>query len=1073
MEIKTVDLIIQAKWIIPVVPQYTVYKDHSLVVHNGLILDIVRTSDVPLKYYATENKVLDTADATDCHILIPGLFNMHAHSAMALFRAYADDVSLHDWLTKFIWPAEAQYVNRDSVKLGTELACLEMLKTGTTYFNEMYYHPESALEVVDKCGMRATVAVPIIKFPTSYAATEAEYIDKGEVLIEQYKGHDRIKMSLGPHAVYTITDEAYLRVKKLSEQHGLVIHTHLHETHREVEDEVVASGMRPIDRLEQLGVLSDKLVAVHMTHLTPQEIDLIEKRKVNVVHCPESNLKLGVAGICPVHALVNKGVNVSIGTDSAASNDDLDMLGELRCAAYVDKLCFNIALQSNGESTDKSVTKAAHILSMATINGAKALGVDKHLGSLELGKKADIVAVKATSHPIYDPISHLVYVGTNKIQVVPTSKDFVDIVLSKTQRKTPTEIHKQYAIGRIRTFYMRKVKYTQQSYHDKLSQIIQDFPLLDDIHPFYSDLVNVLYDKDHYKLALGQLNTARNLIDNIAKDYLRLLKYGDSLYRCKQLKRAALGRMCTLMLRQNSSLQYLEQVRQHLARLPSIDPNTRTILLCGYPNVGKSSFMNKLTRANVDVQPYAFTTKSLFVGHTDYKYAVWQVIDTPGILDHPLEERNTIEMQSITALAHLHSCVLYIIDISERCGYTIKQQVDLFYSIKALFLNKPLIVVVNKIDVKKPEDVAQEDWELIQSLADPATGGIGGTKILPMSTLTEEGVANVKDVACTTLLEERVEKKLKSSKIQKDIHRLHLAMPKPRDNKVRPAIIPPSVLAFREAMQDAVEDEKKIKLTSAQMEVLQEEEDDLKFQQGILPMFDINEWKRKYQLKDDSWKFDIIPEIMDGQNIADFIDPEILEKLEELEREEEALLEELKNQMNDEEESDIDEEDQELYDEIQEKKFALRMDHVINDSSKPKLPKNVLGLNTKDMSRNLRSMGVDREEVDDIISDVRSKSRSKSRGRKRDRSEEREESVERGVSLNRSQSRSRSRTPAPLPGEGFRDLAHKLMAEKLNVEARKKRNRLGLKGEADHHVFDEMPKHLFAGKRKAGKTTRR
>lgn len=179
-------------------------------------------------------------------------------------------------------------------------------------------------------------------------------------------------------------------------------------------------------------------------------------------------------------------------------------------------------------------------------------------------------------------------------------------------------------------------------------------------------------------MALGQLNTARNLIDNLSKDYLRLLKYGDSLYRCKQLKRASLGRMCTLMLKQGPSLQYLEQVRQHLARLPSIDPNTRTLLLTGYPNVGKSSFMNKLTRANVDVQPYAFTTKSLFVGHTDFKYNTWQVIDTPGILDHPLDERNTIEMQSITALAHLHSCVLFLIDISERCGYTIKQQVKYF-----------------------------------------------------------------------------------------------------------------------------------------------------------------------------------------------------------------------------------------------------------------------------------------------------------------------------------------------------------------------------------------------------------
>ena len=218
------------------------------------------------------------------------------------------------------------------------------------------------------------------------------------------------------------------------------------------------------------------------------------------------------------------------------------------------------------------------------------------------------------------------------IQAVPSGKDFVDIVLTRTQRKTPTVVHPGFHIQRIRQFYMRKVKFTCETFHEKLTRIITDFPRLDDIHPFYADLCNVLYDRDHYKLALGQLSTARSLIDTISKDYVRMLKYGDSLYRCKQLKRAALGRMCTLMKKMGSSLGYLEEVRKHLSRLPSIDPNTRTLIICGYPNVGKSSFMNKVTRANVDVQPYAFTTKSLFVGHMDFEYLKWQVIDTPGIL---------------------------------------------------------------------------------------------------------------------------------------------------------------------------------------------------------------------------------------------------------------------------------------------------------------------------------------------------------------------------------------------------------------------------------------------------------
>ena len=227
-----------------------------------------------------------------------------------------------------------------------------------------------------------------------------------------------------------------------------------------------------------------------------------------------------------------------------------------------------------------------------------------------------------------------------------------------------------------------KMQRNFRRFNEKVTRILEDFPRLDDIHPFYADLCNVLYDKDHYKLALGQLNTTRRLIRTLGKDYVRMLKYGDSLYRCKQLKRAALGRMCTLIKKQGPSLGYLEEVRKHMGRLPSIDPNTRTLLITGYPNVGKSSFMNKITRADVEVQPYAFTTKSLFVGHMDYKYLRWQVLDTPGILDKPLEQRNTIEMQAVTALAHLQCCVLYFIDLSETCGWSIKQQANLFQNIR-------------------------------------------------------------------------------------------------------------------------------------------------------------------------------------------------------------------------------------------------------------------------------------------------------------------------------------------------------------------------------------------------------
>ncbi|CDY15519.1 BnaA08g28030D [Brassica napus] len=628
----------------------------------------------------------------------------------------------------------------------------------------------------------------------------------------------------------------------------------------------------------------------------------------------------------------------------------------------------------------------------------------------------------------------MVQYNFKKITVVPNGKDFIDIILSRTQRQTPTVVHKGYKINRLRQFYMRKVKYTQTNFHEKLSTIIEEFPRLDQIHPFYGDLLHVLYNKDHYKLALGQVNTARNLISKIAKDYVKLLKYGDSLYRCKCLKVAALGRMCTVLKRITPSLAYLEQIRQHMARLPSIDPNTRTVLICGYPNVGKSSFMNKVTRADVDVQPYAFTTKSLFVGHTDYKYLRYQVIDTPGILDRPFEDRNIIEMCSITALAHLRAAVLFFLDISGSCGYTIAQQAALFHSIKSLFMNKPLVIVCNKTDLMPMENISEDDKKLIDEMkAEAMKTAMGASEeavLLKMSTLTEEGVMS-------RLLDQRVEAKMKSKKINDHLNRFHVAIPKPRDNIERPHSIPQVVLEAK--AKEAAEKEKR------------KTEKDLEEENGGAG-------------------------ILDGHNVADFLDPDILLRLEELEREE-AI------RQADGEEEDFEMDGEELTDEqkeqlakIRNKKAVLIREHRLkktvaqNRSTVPRKFDKDNKYTTKRMGRELSSLGLDPSAAVD-------RARSKSRGRKRDRSEDAMDvdDEQEGNKKMRVRSKSRSMPPAHevVPGDGFKDSTQKKAALKISNSSHKKRDKNARRGEADRVIPTLRPKHLFSGKRGKGKTDRR
>ena len=416
--------------------------------------------------------------------------------------------------------------------------------------------------------------------------------------------------------------------------------------------------------------------------------------------------------------------------------------------------------------------------------------------------------------------------GFKAIAPVPSASDFIDIALSSTQRKVSqgdmcgvwlltlkssnscppsftrtsrSRVSETFTCERYvslrslhrsgLTHLLDQVKFCANTIDERIGKILTEFPILENLHPFLMHFLNILYDKEHWKIALGQLNKARHLVDQVAKDYLRLLKFSDSLYRAKQLKRAALGRMATILKGQKNALEFLEQVRQHLNRLPAIDPNTRTLIICGFPNVGKSSFMNKVTRADVETAPYPFTTKALHVGHTDYKYLRWQIIDTPGILDHDIKDMNVIEMQSITALAHLRAACLYFMDLSEQCGYTVEAQCKLFQSIQPLFREKPVVVVFNKIDVARYEDLTPENKAFVDEIVNQP-----GIQTVSSSTITEEGVMGVRDAACDLLLAHRVDQKMRGSRIDAVANKLHVAVPKQRDSKARPAFIPAKAL---------------------------------------------------------------------------------------------------------------------------------------------------------------------------------------------------------------------------------------------------------------------------------------
>ncbi len=394
--------LLHARWIVPVQPDGCVLEHHALAIQDGRILAILPQAEAATRYRA------DTTLHLDRHVLIPGLINAHTHASMTLLRGLADDLPLMSWLQDHIWPAEARWVDPDFVRDGTRLALAEMLRGGTTCFNDMYFFPEVTTTAVREAGMRACVGLIALDFPTAYARNLDEYLDKGLALHSELQNDPLVRVAFAPHAPYTVSASALERIGRLADELDIPVHIHVHETAAEVADFEARHGCRPLARLNQLGLVSPRLLAVHMTQLEPVEIDQLAQAGAHIAHCPESNLKLA-SGFCPSARLDAAGVNLALGTDGAASNNDLDLFGELRTAALLGK----------GVAGDAAALPAARVLRMATLNGARALGLAADIGSLEPGKAADIVAVdfgQLESAPVYHPISQLVY-ATGRHQV--------------------------------------------------------------------------------------------------------------------------------------------------------------------------------------------------------------------------------------------------------------------------------------------------------------------------------------------------------------------------------------------------------------------------------------------------------------------------------------------------------------------------------------------------------------------------------------------------------------------------------------------------------------------------------
>lgn len=388
------DIIITSRWMITVENDGEVLENHAIAIKDGKITAILPAAQAS-SLQANQHIKLDS------HVLMPGLINLHGHSAMTLLRGMADDLALMDWLNNHIWPAEGKHVRDDFVFDGALLAMAEMIRSGSTTINDMYFYHGAMARAGLASGMRTFVGCSILEFPTNYALNADDYLSKGLAERREFLGEDLVTFTLAPHAPYTVSDETFRKVVTMAEQEDMLIHCHIHETRDEIESGIQQHHQRPLARLKNLGMLSPRLIAAHMVHLTAEEIELAAQHGISIAHNPTSNMKLA-SGIAPVPQLLAAGVNVGIGTDGAASNNKLDMLSETRQTALLAKV----------GSLDPTAVPAATAIRMATLNGARALGIDDKVGSLSVGKQADLIAIDLAAvetAPTFDPISHVVY----------------------------------------------------------------------------------------------------------------------------------------------------------------------------------------------------------------------------------------------------------------------------------------------------------------------------------------------------------------------------------------------------------------------------------------------------------------------------------------------------------------------------------------------------------------------------------------------------------------------------------------------------------------------------------------